>query len=72
MSKTYLTVSGDMWDMIAKKTLGSEMRADALIKANIKYRHIFIFPANIRLTIPDAPARPAGGLPPWKRQGAGV
>jgi hypothetical protein len=55
--------------MIAKWTLGDEMRADALIKANIRHRHINVFPANIRLVIPDIPARPAGGLPPWKRNG---
>jgi len=67
MPKTYTTISGDKWDLIAKRTLGSEMRADALIKANIKYRHIFFFPANVQLVIPDIPARPPGGLPPWKR-----
>ena len=67
MPKTYLTTSGDMWDMIAKRTLGSEMRADALIKANLTHRHTFIFPANVRIIIPDIPARPVGGLPPWKR-----
>ena len=67
MPKTYTTISGDKWDLIALRTLGSEMRADALINANIKYRHIFIFPANVRLVIPDLPARPPGGLPPWKQ-----
>lgn len=67
MPKTYTTISGDKWDLIALRTLGSEMRADALINANIKYRHIFIFPANVRLVIPDLPVRPPGGLPPWKQ-----
>ena len=67
MTKQYFTVSGDKWDMIAKRTLGSETRADALMKANIRHRHIFFFPANVRLTIPDLPVRPPGGLPPWKR-----
>ena len=70
MPNTYITVSGDKWDLIAKRTLGSEMRADALMKANIQHRHIHIFPANVRLIIPDLPARPAGGLPPWKRGAA--
>ena len=70
MPKTYNTVSGDKWDLIAKKTLGSEMWTDMLIKANIRHRHIYFFPANVRLVIPDLPARPAGGLPPWKRQAA--
>jgi len=71
MPKTYVTTSGDMWDLIAKRTLGNEMFADALIKANIKLRHIFIFPANVRLAIPDIPPRLPDGLPPWKR-GAGA
>ena len=68
MFKTYLTVSGDMWDLIAKRVLGSEMRADELIKANIKYRHIYIFPANIRLNIPEKALRLPDSLPPWKRR----
>jgi phage tail protein X len=67
MTNIYTTTSGDKWDLIAKRTLGSEMLTDALIKANINFRHIFIFPANIRLTIPDLPAKLPGGLPPWKR-----
>lgn len=67
MPSTYITTSGDKWDLIARRTLGSEMRTDALINANRRHRHIFIFPANVRLTIPDLPARPPGGLPPWKR-----
>jgi phage tail protein X len=67
MPRTYTTVSGDMWDWIAKKTLQSEMYMDALIKANIKHRNMFIFPAGVKLSIPDAPALPLEGLPPWKR-----
>jgi hypothetical protein len=68
MPKAYLTVSGDMWDMIAKKTLGGEMRADALIEANIKHRDIYIFPANVRLAIPSLAPRLPDSLPPWKRR----
>jgi phage tail protein X len=70
MPKTYVTTSGDMWDLIAKKTLGSEMYTDALMTANAAHREIFIFPANITLTIPDITIKPAEGLPPWKRGGA--
>ena len=67
MPNTYTTTLGDMWDLIAKKTLGNEMQTDALIKANIKHRRTFIFPAGVVLTIPDLPIRPPDGLPPWKR-----
>lgn len=69
MPKIYTTVSGDMWDLIAKKTLGNEMQTDTLIKANIKHRHTFVFPADVKLTIPDLPVKPPDSLPPWKRGG---
>ena len=69
MLKTYTTISGDMWDLIAKKTLGNEMQTDALIKANIKHRDIFVFPAGVTLTIPDLPVKLPDSLPPWKRGG---
>ena len=70
MPKTYLTISGDMWDLIAKKTLGTEIQKAALMAANIKYRDIYIFPANIQLAIPDLPPRLPDSLPPWKRRTA--
>jgi len=67
MPKTYITTSGDKWDLIAKKTLGNEMHMNALMQANIRHRNTFIFPAGIELVIPDIPAKPPEGLPPWKR-----
>ena len=70
MAGTYTTVSGDMWDLIAKKTLESEMRTHALMEANIKHRYVFVFPAGVVLTIPDVTIKPPAGLPPWKRGGA--
>lgn len=69
MPKTYRTILGDYWDAIAKKTLGNEMLVAELIKSNLKYRNIFIFPADILLTIPDVPIKAAAGLPPWKQGG---
>ena len=35
--KTYTTVQGDMWDMIAYRTLGSISLTDKLMMANRKY-----------------------------------
>lgn len=67
MSKTYVTVQGDMWDGIAKKTLGSEYFMTALIDANPQYREIVIFPANIQLIIPEVQVSVSTDLPPWKR-----
>ena len=68
MSKTYTTVSGDMWDLIAKKTLGSEAYTDCLIKQNRRYRTTFVIPAGVVLTIPSVAPKPSAGLPQWKQK----
>jgi phage tail protein X len=67
MLKTYTTISGDMWDAIALKTLESESHTGALMKANLRHRHIYIFPAGVKLMIPEITAQQPPGLPPWKR-----
>ena len=67
MNNRYLSISGDMWDVIALKTMGSEMHKDKLMNANRQFRTIFIFPAGIELVIPDVPVETAAGLPPWRR-----
>jgi len=71
MLRTYITTSGDMWDMIALKTLGNEAHKDALIKSNLKHRRVYVFPAGVTLTIPVITVKPPSTLPPWKR-GAGL
>lgn len=53
MSKTYTTISGDMWDQIAYTQMGSVLHTDKLIKANADYAAMFIFPAGVVLTIPE-------------------
>lgn len=68
MSKTYTTTSGDMWDSIAYKTLGSTAYTDVLMNANKAYRIIYVFPAGIVLTIPDVDTLTMpSSLPPWKQ-----
>ncbi|MCL2082951.1 MAG: phage tail protein [Oscillospiraceae bacterium] len=67
MPKTYTTTSGDMWDLIALKTLGDENHKDILMKSNAKHRYIYIFPAGLVLTIPDITEEPSDTLPPWKQ-----
>lgn len=67
MSRTYTTIAGDMWDTIAYKVMGNEMQMDALIKHNLQYRHIFIFPAGIKIEIPDIEIKISKSLPPWKQ-----
>lgn len=68
MPKTYTTISGDMWDSIAFKALGSEKYMDQLMAANLEHRKVTIFPAGVILVVPDIEkAAKLTGLPPWKR-----
>lgn len=67
--KTYTTVQGDTWDLIAFKTLGNEMYTHKLIESNLKYMDIMTFSAGIVLTIPDFETPSASGLPLWKQGG---
>lgn len=67
MTKTYTTISGDMWDKIAYEQMGSVLHLDKLIKANVKYAAFFVFPAGIVLTIPAVEDEVSMELPPWKR-----
>ena len=65
--KTYTTIQGDTWDMIAHKKLGSTDRTDLLISANLEYRGILLFPAGVTLRLPEIMEKPGTNLPPWKR-----
>lgn len=65
--KTYTTIQGDMWDMIAFKTLGDESYTSQLIEANPGYRKTVIFGAGVVLTLPEVEIQTAEDLPPWKR-----
>lgn len=69
---TYTTKSGDMWDSIAYRQLGSTAYTDRLIDANLEHRDIYLFPSGIVLVLPEI-ERPVNSLlPPWKRKGASV
>lgn len=66
--KTYTTAQGDMWDMVAYKTLGSISLTDKLMMANRQYLGFYTFPAGIVLTLPEVKNESnIEGLPPWKR-----
>lgn len=70
---TYTTQQGDTWDIISKLVYGDEHYFDVLIKANINYRKVVIFPYGIELTIPEidtASTEYEENLPPWKRGGS--
>lgn len=62
------TRSGDTWDVLALRALGSELYMDLLIEANPAHRFTALFGSGVELTVPAAPepARPSS-LPPWRR-----
>ena len=62
----YITQEGDQWDWIAKKVYGSELLADALMKANPERLDVFTFGYGTQLETPELPA-PVRELPPWRR-----
>lgn len=68
MSKTYTTIQGDMWDGIAHNQLGDVKYMDALMRANMQYRNIYIFSAGVQLIIPDVEKTVTSDkLPLWKQ-----
>lgn len=68
MADTYSTKSGDTWDLIAYEKLGSCFLVDKLIEENPAYVDTVIFPAGVKLTIPDvSEATSNQNLPPWRQ-----
>lgn len=65
--KTYKTIQGDTWDMIAYKQMGSANYMDQMINANPEYVGTLLFPEGITLRLPEISAKTSGSLPPWKR-----
>ena len=64
---TYRTSQGDTWDMISYRAYGNEKYVDKLIQANLFYKEVVIFPANVKLTIPEISISYQSTLPLWKR-----
>jgi hypothetical protein len=67
VSKSYTTVSGDMWDDVAYREMGSADYAGDLMWANRAHIDLYEFPAGIELTIPQVSPVRSGNLPPWKK-----
>lgn len=65
MASIYTTISGDTWDLIAWKQLGSERYMGTLIEANYPYAEVLRFDADIKITIPDIPEETPDDLPFW-------
>ncbi|MFI3254533.1 MAG: phage tail protein [Eubacteriales bacterium] len=64
---SYTTITGDMWDTVAYKTLGSERYTDKLMALNLKHRETVIFKAGVVLVIPEKTVNVESSLPPWKQ-----
>lgn len=67
MGKIYKTESGDYWDSIAYKVLGSEQYTSDLLAANPEYHSLLILPAGLRLRVPEIATPKPKSLPPWRR-----
>ena len=67
MPKTYTTIQGDTWDIIALRLYKEERYMHILLEANTQYNQVIVFPANIVLQVPDIIIPAYINLPPWKR-----
>ena len=66
--KTYTTIQGDTWDVIAFKHFpkqGRELITSILIQHNTDFINTVIFPAGCIINIPDITVSRAKTLPPW-------
>ena len=67
MSRTYTTISGDVWDMIAKEQLGGERYTSLLMQANPEHLSTVVFSAGVSLVLPEVTTPIPESLPPWRR-----
>lgn len=68
-TSTYTTKQGDTWDLIAYRLypdVGGEMCLDRLMEANWDYIDVAIFPAGVKLNVPEIEISGTSDLPPWK------
>lgn len=67
MPRTYTTISGDVWDMIAKEQLGGERYTSLLMQANPEHLNTVVFSAGVSLVLPEITTPIPESLPPWRR-----
>lgn len=65
--KTYTTIQGDMWDLIAFKVYGRENYISKLLAANENLKDIVVFPSGVEIICPASDAETSSILPPWRR-----
>ena len=66
--RSYRTVQGDTWDLIALKVypeLGGEKFTSVLMDANPEHVETVIFSAGVELSIPEVSVPVSRRLPPW-------
>lgn len=64
----YTAIQGDTWDLVAKKTMGSEYAMSALINANIDKMNVRIFKGGESLLIPEINIEAVTITPPWNNE----
>nr|DAR51368.1 MAG TPA: hypothetical protein [Caudoviricetes sp.] len=67
MPRTYTTISGDVWDMIAKEQLGGERYTSLLMQANPEHLNTVVFSAGVSLVLLEVTTPIPESLPPWRR-----
>lgn len=64
----YITIQGDTWDLIAKKVYGDEKKLDFLMQHNFPLLDYTVFPAGIRLSVPELTADDRQDWPEWRKK----
>ena len=62
----YITSQGEAWDQAAKRIWGFESLTHELLAANPQYRALILFPAGLKLTVPEIEIPTNEEPPPWK------
>ncbi|MBR2518375.1 MAG: tail protein X [Selenomonadaceae bacterium] len=62
------TRSGDTWDLISYRELGSCRHTEKLINKNRKHVDTLIFAAGVELELPDVTNERKSALPPWRTE----
>ena len=63
---TYITKSGDTWDMIAKEVYGNELYTSFLMENNHNVIDYYVFPDGIELKIIALPEYEEQFFPDWR------
>ena len=50
---SYTTRSGDTWDAIASRALGSELHMEKMLDANPEHNYVARFDAGVELVVPE-------------------